>query len=339
MNDLSIDVSYIGRLSTRLSQFKRVRQDVWCARCPICGDSKKNPFKKRFYIYKNNNHYSCKCHNCGYTSTFGKFLESEFPEEYKSYLLEKFPFKKTIDKSRFKKKSSEIVKKSTKKCNGLDYSCLIKFEDLSPDHPARLYVEKRKIPFDRVLYSPRFSDFILYLNMNKYIVSYEYAKEPRLIIPFYKESGISTVCQARAFSKKETLRYITIKEDENENKIFGMDRIDKTKPIWVVEGPIDAMMIPNCIAMSGISTKIPSDIEPIFIFDNEPRNRDVVKMMRKRLEQGHKVVIFSDKDEYNDLNDFIVKGGFSAEKLVDKLTKIIYSEAVGLLKLNDWRKV
>jgi len=337
MNDLSIDVSYIGRLSTHLNLFKCVRKDVWNSRCPICGDSKKNKFKKRFYIFLNKDHYIVKCHNCGYTTLFSKFLEAEFPEIYKEYILEKLPQRSSLKIDRFKHIKESIPKKFI--CKGIDYSFLKQFNNLSKNHPARIYVESRQIPFDRVFYCPCFSDFILKLGMTKYILSYENAHEPRLIIPFYREDGLSTVFQARAFSKDEYLRYITIKEHEQESKIYGLERIDKNMPVWCTEGPIDAMMINNCLAMSGISTMLPKGISEFrFIYDNEPRNRDVVKSMKKRLLQGHKVVIFPDMIKYKDLNDFIVKGGIDNKKILDILENNLYSGSTGLLKLSKWRK-
>jgi hypothetical protein len=109
--------------------------------------------------------------------------------------------------------------------------------------------------------------------------------------------------------------------------------------VWCTEGPIDAMMIPNCIAMSGISTMLPKGISDFcFVYDNEPRNRDVVKTMRKRLIQGHKIVIFPDMVGYKDLNDMVVKGGMDSKKILDILQNNIYNGSVGLLKLSKWRK-
>lgn len=335
MNDTLIDLEYIQRLSSSLNGFEKKRKDLWNARCPFCGDSKKSLHKKRLYIYFKEDHYSVKCHNCGYSETFSKFLELISPQEYKRYILDKLPQRTSLRPNRFGHVKDILPDKVV--CKGLDYSTLKKFDELSHNHPARLYIEKRKIPFEFVFYSEKFSDFIHHLGMDKYILSYQHSKEPRMIIPFYREDGISTVFQARAFSKKEYLRYITIKEDEGESKVYGLDRVDKTKPVYCTEGPLDSLMIPNCIAMSGISTKIDID-DIIYIFDNEPRNPDVVKNMRKKLMFGNKIVIFPDMIKWKDLNDMIVKGGMTTEGIVDIIKENTYSRNDGMMRLSIWSR-
>ena len=339
MNDLTIDTTYIGQLSSRLEQFKKVRKDVWNARCPICGDSKKNKFKKRFYIFLDKDKYFTKCHNCPDANyEFSFFLKTYHPDLYREYQLEKFPQKSSIKKDRFTHIKNIVPKKVH--CKGFDYSFLKRFSDLPPTHPARQYVEKRRIPFNMVYYVDNFSTLIAQMGMEKYLMCYENAKEPRMIIPFYRADGLSTVFQARAFSKKEFLRYITIKEDDSESKIYGMDRVDLTSPVWWCEGPIDSLMIPNCLAMSGASTLIPKGVkESRFIYDNEPRNRDIVKYMRKRLINNHKVVILPERIKYNDLNDMVVKGEMSSEKILDILENNLYSRSSGIMKLNEWSKL
>ena len=216
MDDLTIDVSYIGQLSTRLSQFKKKDRNLWIARCPICGDSKKSKYKKRFYIYFRKGKYHVKCHNCQYALPFSTFLEDKFPDLYKKYILEKLPNRSTLKKNRFKHVKDIVPKKVI--CKGFDYSILKRFANLSTDHPARIYVEHRQIPLNMVYYVDNFSTFIAHINIESYSRAFSNAKEPRMIIPFYRQDGLSTVFQARAFSKKEFLRYITVKEDEGESK-------------------------------------------------------------------------------------------------------------------------
>jgi len=342
MSDLSVDVDYINKLSLYLEQFKLVRQDVWNARCPICGDSKKKLTKKRFYIYFNadKGYYSTKCHNCGHGAPFSVFLKENYPDLYRDYIVEKFPRnQKKLSPARFSKDIKKIVKPKPK-CHGFDYSPLKRFSELPENHPGRMYMENRKLPLDVFFYCPSFIRFLEEIGDTKYTIPYKHAKEPRIIIPFYREDGLSTVFQARAFSKKEGLRYITIKEQDGESKVYGLDRVDYSKPVYVVEGPFDSHMIPNCIAMSGISTKLPEKLKnPIFIYDNEPRNIDVVKTMRKRLLQGYSVVIFPHTIKYNDLNDMVVKGKFSVETLLDIIKDHTYSGPTGLMQLQDWARI
>lgn len=338
MSDLTIDVSYIGLLSNRLSMFTKKTRNVWVCRCPICGDSKKSKYKRRFYFYLYKGRYSVKCHNCQYSTSFSSFLEEEYPDLYKSYILEKLPYKSSLKKDRFKHIKDIIPKKII--LAGFDYSSLKQFSDLSPDHLARKYVYIRKIPQSKVLYCDNFSKFIESINIECYSRAYSNSKEPRMIIPFYRTDGLSTVFQARAFSKKEQLRYITIKEHEDESKIYGLNMLHKDQPVWCTEGPIDSMMIPNAIAMSGMSSALPKDIPMLrFVFDNEPRNADIIKSMRKRLLSGYNVVIFPDRMKFKDLNDMVVKGKMSSKRIIDMLEENLYTKGKGIMRLNEWSKL
>jgi hypothetical protein len=339
MADLNLERKYINKISSQLPLFEKKRNDLWNSRCVLCGDSKKNPFKKRFFIYLHEGAYWVKCHNCSIAYPFKVFLKSFDNALYKEYILEELGNSGKPVKERF---SANYIKESIKKkvkLRGFSYDYLLKFEDLNPEHPARVYVENRKIPLDRVLFCDDFYRFINTLHVDHYKISYRNSHEPRLIIPFYRKDGLSTVFQARAFSKKETLRYITIKEHEQEIKLFGLDRIDETKPVYVLEGPIDSMMIENAISMSGISIKIPKYIkDTIYVYDNQPRNYDVIKNMKKRLLAGDKVVIFPERIVYKDLNDMIVKGNMSSEKILDIINDNVYIGNSGILRLNKWMR-
>ena len=70
-----IDIQYINLIGTKIDKFHKVRDNLWCGRCPICGDSKKDKTKTRFYIYQIKTDYAVKCHNCAYSTSFGKFLK------------------------------------------------------------------------------------------------------------------------------------------------------------------------------------------------------------------------------------------------------------------------
>jgi len=339
MADLNFERTYIIQISSQLLKFEKKRKDIWNCRCPICGDSKLNPYKKRFYIFPHKGAYWTKCHNCAYSQPFKSFLKDFDNSVYKQYILDELDSKGKGLKNRFNPSylKSKIKKKAIVK--GFSYKSLVRFEELPVNHPARLYVLNRKIPLDRVYYCSNFSNFINTLHVEHYKISYRNSHEPRMIIPFYREDRLSTVFQARSFSSKEKLRYITIKEHEQESKIFGLDRINVNKPIFVLEGPIDAMMIPNAISMSGISASLPKELtDIIFVFDNEPRKYDVVKNMKKRLLSGKKVVILPERIKYDDLNDMIVKGKMSSEKVLDILNDNVYNGNIGILKLNEWMR-
>ena len=85
--------------------------------------------------------------------------------------------------------------------------------------------------------------------------------------------------------------------DEEQPKIFGLDRINTDKPIYITEGPFDATFIKNSVAMAGSDIDIRSFkwSDHIWIFDNEPRNREIVTRISKVVDRGDKVVVWPKK--------------------------------------------
>ena len=85
-----IDVKYINLISARFQKFKRVKNNLYNFRCPICGDSQKNKSKARGYLYQVKNNTNYKCHNCGINISFSNFLKQIDVEIHKQYSFEKF---------------------------------------------------------------------------------------------------------------------------------------------------------------------------------------------------------------------------------------------------------
>ena len=125
--------------------------------------------------------------------------------------------------------------------------------------------------------------------------------------------------------------------DENEPKIYGLNRINETKPVYIVEGPFDSLFLDNSVAMAG------SDIDPrtynwsdyIWVFDNEPRNREIVNRISKSIDRGEKVVIWPSNIQQKDINDMSLAGQ-DVKSLVESN---VYQGIEAKLKLNSWKKV
>jgi hypothetical protein len=178
-------------------------------------------------------------------------------------------------------------------------------------HPAKKYIVRRKIPnkyHSKLFYAPKFQQWV-----NSYIPGKfkEGVKdEPRLIIPFIDQRGNFFGCQGRSFDPKSTLRYITIIVDENQPKVFGLDDIDISKKLYVTEGPIDSMFLPNSIAMAGADLQeLPLDkSNTVFVYDNEPRNDEIIKRLEKTIDRGYNVCIWPGTLQQKDINDMILAG-------------------------------
>ena len=329
-----IDLKFINDLSGRLSQFKKKTDYLFNFRCPHCGDSQKSKTKARAYLYRIKNDMFFKCHNCGQGQNLANFIKFVDPKLYESYLLE-----------RYKKSAPATPKpkfdfKPTKFTNQTPIDDLKSIKDLPEDHPARLYCMNRKIPekyFDKLFLSDKFMTLVNEVKPNTYKITKDH---PRLIIPFYDTTGKVFAFQGRAFGKEQP-KYLTIKLDENKQKVYGLDKVNFQQPIYITEGPIDSLFIDNCLAAGGadlfLKNKIPNE-NITYIFDNEPRNKEIVKRMYKVIEQDFNVVIWPDEIQLKDVNDMIMSGLTKLE-LQDIISNNTYSKLSALTKLNYWKKI
>ena len=329
-----IDLKFINDLSGRLSQFKKKTDYLFNFRCPHCGDSQKSKTKARAYLYRVKNDMFFKCHNCGQGQNLANFIKFVDPKLYESYLLERYK------KSAPATPRPEFDFKPTKFKDQTPIDDLKSIKDLPEDHPARLYCDNRKIPekcFDKLFLSDKFMTLVNEVKPNTYKVIKDH---PRLIIPFYDTTGKVFAFQGRAFGKEQP-KYLTIKLDENKQKVYGLDKVNFQQPIYITEGPIDSLFIDNCLAAGGadlfLKNKIPNE-NITYIFDNEPRNKEIVKRMYKVIEQDFNVVIWPEEIQLKDVNDMI-KSGLTKLELQDIISNNTYSKLSALTKLKYWKKI
>ena len=84
---------------------------------------------------------------------------------------------------------------------------------------------------------------------------------------------------------KEKPKYITIILDESVPKIFGLDRVDTSRDIFIVED-IDSLFIENCIAVAQSDLRVPQyKDKAVLVPDNEPRNREIIKQIGKAIDE------------------------------------------------------
>ena len=327
-----IDVKYIQMVSPRLTLFTKKKADLFNFRCPYCGDSQKHKNKARGYLFKIKNDFVYKCHNCGVGRTLSNFLRDQDTLLHDQYIMEKFKDGKftgkhsTVPKPKFNFKTPDFVKTDT----GLE-----KISDLNIFHEARKYLEQRGIKdLDYFYYCPKFKEWT-----NKQKKTFDTLRQdhPRIIIPFKDKEGNLFGYQGRSLARNAKLRYITIMLDEEQPKIFGLDRIDTKKSIYITEGPFDATFIKNSVAMAGSDIDIRSFgwSDYIWIFDNEPRNREIVNRISKVIDRGDKVVIWPNNIQQKDINDMSL-GGHDVQKMVESN---VYQKLEAKLKFNNWKKV
>jgi len=318
-------------VSPRLSLFTKKKADLFNFRCPYCGDSKKRKNKARGYLFKIKNDFVYKCHNCGVGRTFSNFLKDQDTFLHDQYVMEKFKDGRTgkgttVPNPKFNFKAPVFRK------NGIN---LEKISDLNTSHPAREYLEKRGIKdLDYFYYCPKFK---AWTNEQKKTFDNLRQDSPRIIIPFRDKDGRLFGYQGRSLAPTAKMRYITIMLDEDKPKIFGQDRIDYDEPIYIVEGPFDSTFIQNSVAMAGSDVDIRTYnwSNYIYIYDNEPRNREIVNRISKSIDRGDKVVIWPNNIQQKDINDMYL-AGHDVQKLVECN---VYHKLEANLRFNNWKKI
>ena len=327
-----IDTKYLNIIGPQLLQFKKKGDFLWNFRCPYCGDSQKSRTKARGFVYRKKNDLFYKCHNCGIGTTLGKLIEYVDSKIHKDYIMERYRcgVKTNNPEPEFKFDVPIFRKKGVLKS-------LKSISDLSTEHPARKIVEERLIP------SEFLSDLYLCESFYKFtntLVPNKFPSldgdHPRLLIPFRNEKGEVFAYQGRSFGKEQP-KYITIRLDDDTTKIFGLDRIDDSRQVYAVEGPLDSLFLDNCIAVGGADlAKLENDV--VIIFDNEPRNREICKQMDSCIGFGKRIVIWPDSMKHKDINDMIM-AGYVKEQIQEIIDDNIFSGASAKLRFSEWKKI
>jgi len=320
-----VDSKYIGMISSRLQKFKRVKDNLYNFRCPICGDSQKNKNKTRGYIYQVKNNTNFKCHNCGASMSFNNLLKEIDVNLHKQYTLEKFKEGHTGRNFVVEAPKFEFVKPVFKKSIDLPKASTNSF--------ANEYLVNRKIDPDKFYYADKFMEWT---NTQKITFDTIKKDESRIVIPMYDENKNLIGFQGRALGKSFT-KYITVMLDEEAPKVYGIEKIDKTIAVYITEGPFDSTFICNSIAMCGADVDISNwgIINPVWIYDNEPRNREIVNRISRTIDNGNSIVIWPTNIIEKDINDMVLSG-HDVMSVVELNT---YSGLEAKIKFNNWKKI
>jgi len=321
-----IDSKYIGLVSSRLQKFKRVKADLYNFRCPICGDSKKHKNKARGYFYQVKTNTNFKCHNCGASLSLNNFLKQIDSTLHKQYTLEKFKEGHAggrnfvVEEPKFEFKQPVFRK-------GLD---LPKASDVTV---AKEYLEKRKLDPSKFYFTNKFKQWT---NTQKKTFDTIGRDESRIIIPMYDENRNLIGFQGRSLGPN-SVKYITVMINDDAPKIYGLDTIETEKPIYILEGPFDSTLVENSVAMCGSDIDIGSFgwSDYIWVFDNEPRNREIVNRISKTIDRGDKIVIWPSTVTEKDVNDMTMSG----HNVMNLLESNTYSGLKAKIKFNNWKKI
>lgn len=328
-----VEDKYIRFLSTRLEKFKHVKSGLYNFRCPYCGDSQKHKNKARGYFFLKKTEFIYKCHNCGAGRTLSNFLKDNAPDLHDQFIMEKYREGAT-GRGRY---TPNPEYKSAKPKFAKKVSDLTPISELNKGHPARDYLESRCIPQDTLsslYYTDRFKRWV---NTQK-PGSFENLQNdrPRIIIPFIDTDGNWFGIQGRSLAPNSTLRYITIMF-EDRLKLYGQNKVNPEETVYVTEGPFDSHFIGNAVAMCGSDVdhrNLPYS-DRVWVFDNEPRNRQIVQRIDASIRSKEKVVIWPRNIKQKDLNDMVL-AGLDVQDIVESNT---FSGMEAQVKFIQWKRV
>jgi hypothetical protein len=324
-----IDKKYINMVSPQLERFKWKSANLANCRCPICGDSQKNKSKARGFFFPKKNDYFFKCHNCGIGHSVYRFLQFIAPALAQEYALERWRNGEN-GKSNYVKPDETAVALPKAELH------LPKITSLPEDHIARQYLQTRRVPdLDRFYFSNAFGDWVRSIDPTYTTIP----NDERIVIPFVNKRGELVAAQGRCLSgSKNAIRYITVKFCKDGRAIYGEDRLDYSKRVYAVEGPIDSVFLDNAIALAGSelahATKLFSDC--VVVYDNEPRNAEIVKKVEEAIRGGYTVCVWSDSVDQKDINDMVLAGR-SPQEVQQIIDECACSGLTALARFSQWR--
>ena len=333
-----IDRTFLLRMAPKLTRFTQKKTDLYNFRCPICGDSQKNKTKARGFVYRKKNDYFYACHNCGLSTTFYNFMRQVDESLLKEYQLERYKNGETGNNNYPKAQFEEF---KTEKPTFKKALQLPAIDSLPEAHFAKVYVQKRRIPetfWSQLYFAEDFAAFIQSLGIENTNLK---EKDNRLVIPFYDKEKNLVAIQGRALGESK-LRYITLKLHDDNKKVFGLERVNTESMICVTEGPIDSMFLENAVATADSNLESITDVldksEVVLVFDNEPRNKEIVKKLEHAIDNHFNVVIWPEFIQEKDINDMILNG-FSHDEIQDIISKNTFVNLRAKMEFVNWKKI
>lgn len=334
-----LEIKYINLLSPSLERFKSRGNNLYNFRCPFCGDSATNKYKCRGYLYEVEGKMNFMCHNCGASMSFFGFLKSMDKRLFDEFKLEKFTKKDKKPQFDGIGKTPSIAEKQELK----EFLNLPRISSLKDDHVAKIYLRERLIPekkLKNLFFVEKFSS--LEKEFPKY--AKKLPGDARIVIPIFNREKKLIGLTARKMETSNELRYYLLKFSSDDSMIYNLERIDFNKEVFVFEGAFDSMFIENSVAVDGSDFKKVNNVlmkdRTTLIFDNQPKNLELVEKMSSIIDDGWKVLIWPEntKELGKDVNNMILNGLTSTD--IEKI--IVENTFKGLMaktKFNKWRQI
>jgi hypothetical protein len=208
---------------------------------------------------------------------------------------------------------------------------------LAADHPARLYVERRRLPErhrDLLLWDDAFNHTAALLD------GQERRPGARLVIPYLDVTGKElTAILGRSIQPDVQPKYLAAKVDPDSSLIFGLDRIDPDRRVIVLEGPLDSLFLDNAVAVTGTALTKAAEFLPkerlVLVYDNQAKIAD---HMVRAAQDGFRVAVwwFQGGEGKKDINDLVL-AGYAPEKVAALLVENSFVGAEAVRRIRRWR--
>lgn len=279
-----------------------------------------------------------KCHNCDHGAALATVLKELAPELYQGYILETFR-EKSNSSFRFDEPIS-IKKPETKRSFSL-----LKISDLPNDHFAKQYIRGRMIPekfWSEIIYTDNMNLWVKE-NINK---DQDSSTDAHVVVLIRNSDGDIVGCNGRSLKPENKFnKYTKAKVNEDVHLIFGIERVDTSRKVYVFEGEFNAMFVDNAVAVGGINNMF--GIEKllgvnkelvVLVVDKDRRNKEVVTMTSNLIDEGYAVVLFPGNIEGKDVNEFVTHAKLSTDQIQKLLEDNTYAGLSARLKMTEWRK-
>ena len=335
---------YILLLSNILEGFKETSKGTFNCRCPICGDSKKNKFKKRGYWLHKNGEYKYFCHNCSATRSVENFLKEFAPNLAQEYKLEVLKENNDMHQSlpSAVDDCADVTSDYVPSIGKKPFKELKTISQLSHNHPAKIYITGRKIPSNlhyKIFYTDNGYSWAKKWLPEKFTKEFD-GNDPRIVLPLLDKKGKCYGAVARSILPTAQ-RYLKMIWGDESGYVYGLENVKISEQVYVLEGQFDSMFIPNSIAVGSmhfdlIKEHLPG-MEPVIILDNEPRNVGTVGQLMKAVERGYKVCVWPSHIHEKDVNDMVINGmdPVDIKQIIDTNT---HSGLKAKLAITAWKK-
>ena len=333
------DVSFLNQISSRLLLFKKVSDSTWNCRCPICGDSKKDPRKARGFFFRGSDCLFFKCHNCGISKSFSGILKMIDSALYKEYLF------RTMSQNPGRPQMLNKIAPLHPEIDMTTVSGCTMFDSHITTDESNLVVQflsKRLIPrgqWHRLGWAHSIEEF--YKSFPEEVhtprISTDYTA---LIIPLVARGNtIPFGYQARRIDGLEP-RYVTTIIDKRARRLFGYELVKLGWKHYVVEGPLDSLFLENSYAVCGSDMKDQvGNPNAVFVLDCEPRNNQIVKKYKGLIDLGAKVCMLPRHYDGLDINDLVLGGLDPKNEIIPLINANTYSGLTAQIYFETWRKV